>query len=531
VLDTTLRDGAQSEGVSFTQVDKIALVRQLDRLGIDYIEGGYPGSNPKDIAFFKEAGKLKLNHAKLTAFAATRRAKYSATEDPGLSALVKAKTPAVAIFGKTWDLHVEKVLKTDLDTNLKMIADSVRRLKRAGREVFYDAEHFFDGYRANPDYAMKTLEAAADSGADVLVLCETNGGFIPSEVSRIVAEVAERFGGGRVGIHAHNDSGMALANTVAAVERGSRHIHGTVNGLGERCGNADLCAAIPTLELKCGLHVLGRENLKKITETSRFLYEMLNLAPRGNQPYVGHSAFAHKGGMHVAGVQKDSRTFEHTDPEAVGNTRRILISELSGAATILAKTERMKIDGKGPVARQILDEVARLEDEGYHFEGAEASFELLVRRIARPYDPFFRLLHYRIINEVVREIDETVTEATVKVRVDGSEEHRVAEGDGPVNALDAALRKALRRFYPTITEMTLHDYRVRIVNPRAGTAAKVRVIITSHDHDDNWATVGVSENIIEASWQALTDSVEYKLLKDMDAGKLKPPRGRRGARE
>jgi len=514
VYDTTLRDGAQTEGIAFTLRDKLAIAEKLDDLGVDYVEGGWPGSNPKDMAFFEEVRALKLRNSKIAAYGATRRRSASVEEDANIEALLKAETPTVALVGKSWPLHVRVVLKADLEQNLDMIRDSVAYLKSKGKEVFFDAEHFFDGYLEDPVYAVKTLIAAQEAGADCLVLCETNGGRIPSEVSRIVADVASKVKA-PLGIHCHNDSGNGVANTLAAVEAGAVHVQGTVNGLGERCGNADLCVVIPNLALKMGRNLLREGALAKLTDLSRFVYEVANVVPCDFQPYVGQSAFAHKGGIHVDAVRKDSKTYEHIDPALVGSRRRVLVSELSGTGTVLYKIERMgfSFDKRSPEVKAILDRVEEMESRGYHYEGADASFEMLVRRVLGKYEPSFKLISFRVAVERTSS-GELISEAAVKLAVGDEIEHTVAEGDGPVNALDLALRKALDRFYPSLRQMRLSDFKVRVINAKAGTAAAVRVLVESSDGKEVWNTVGVSENIIGASWEALVDAVEYKLCKD-----------------
>ena len=513
LYDATLRDGAQCAGISFSLDDKLAIAMKLDELGIGYIEGGYPFSNDKDIAFFNEIAQRKLRNARITAFGSTRRAKFDVAEDPGLAALLAAKTPTVTIVGKSWDLHVRDVLRVSLDDNIAMIADSVKYLKSKGLEVIFDAEHFFDGCKANPEYAMKTLAAAKEGGADALILCDTNGGTLPSGVTDITAKVVSE-AGGLIGFHGHNDGGMAVANSVAAVQAGAVHVQGTMNGLGERAGNADLCQVIPNLQLKLNKRCLPDEDLQSLTEVSRYVYEIANLPLDEAQPFVGRRAFAHKGGLHVDAVRKNPMTYEHVDPVAIGNERRLLLSELSGSATILEKMEKYELTHDRKVMRQALKELQKFESYGYQYEAAEASFALLVKRMLGKEKRFFELEGFRVIVEKRGSGSEPITEATIKIRVAGSEELSASEGDGPVNALDGALRKALERFYPNLGEMHLADYKVRVINPTAGTAARVRVVIESRDKDAIWGTVGVSENLIEASWLALVDSVVYKLSKD-----------------
>ncbi len=511
VYDTTLRDGSQAEGVFFSLQDKIDIALRLDDLGVDYVEGGYPGSNPKDRDFFQKIAAHELSHARIVAFGSTRRADRKAEDDQGLRALLDAGTKVVTIVAKGWDLHVKEVLRVPLETNLEMVSDSVKFLKSHGKEVFVDIEHFFDGYKSDARYALKVLKTATSSGADGVVLCDTNGGSLPSDIFEAVKK-ARRQVKVPLGIHAHNDCDMAVANTLTAVDAGVTHVQGTINGFGERCGNADLCSIIPNLALKKGLGCLDQDKLKKLTEVSRYVNEVANLAPRSNQPFVGVSAFAHKGGLHVDAIRKNRSTYEHISPEAVGNERRILISELSGNATLLAKTSRHDITGDKELMRKILRQVQDRENKGYHYESAEASFEILVLKTLGKHKRFFDLVGYRAIVE--RHDGLPVTEATIKINVNGVEELTASEGDGPVNALDAALRKALEKFYPNIKDMRLVDFKVRVIDPKDGTAAKVRVIIQSQDHQDIWGTVGVSGNIIEASWEALVDSIEYKLLKD-----------------
>ncbi len=512
VYDTTLRDGMQTEGVSFSLADKLAIVTSLDRLGLDYIEGGYAASNPKEKKFFEEAQKIKLKNAKIVAFASTKKPHKKNEKDPSLNAILQCNTEVATIVGKTWDLHVAEVLGCSLDENLRICSQSVEYLKKHDRKLIFDAEHFFDGYLKNPQYALKVLHAAHDAGADIIVLCDTNGGAMPSTVYDITKTVCKNFPDTSIGIHTHNDTDCATANAVAAVHAGATQIQGTINGLGERCGNANLCALIPNLALKLGYKVLDKKKISTLTEVSRYIFEIANLTPSVNMPYVGDSAFAHKAGLHVDAIRKSKKTYEHIDPELVGNERRFLISELSGKSNILAQLEKTKISQDKSLARKILNRVQNLENEGYQFEAANASFDLLVKKELGTYKPAFQLEKYHVTVEQ-RPSQTMISEATVKLKVDGRTEHVVAEGDGPVNALDAALRKALEPFYPKITDMHLIDYKVRVVNAKAGTAARVRVIIESRDKNHTWGTVGVSENIIEASWLALVDSVEYKLQK------------------
>jgi len=513
LYDTTLRDGMQAEGVSFSLEDKLSIATCLDELGLDYIEGGFAASNPKEMQFFKEAARLGLKTSKIVAFGNTRRADTNVSDDISLNAILACKTSAATLVGKTWDMHVTKVLGCTPDENIAICAESTEFIKKHNIETIFDAEHFFDAYKNNPEYAMKVLSAAAEAEADVLVLCDTNGGSLPDQVYEITKAVCERFKPMMVGIHTHNDSDCATANCLAAVRAGARHLQGTINGLGERCGNANLCTVIPNLAFKMDHEVLSPEKIKTLTEVSRFIFEIGNLTPVMNMPYVGESAFAHKAGLHVDALRKEKRTYEHIDPAVIGNERRFLISELSGKSNVLAELEKAKIAEDKKLARKILNRVQELESEGYQFEAANASFDLLVKKIMGTYKPAFELIKYYVTVEK-RTSGEMANEATIKLKVGDKVEHVVGEGDGPVNALDAALRKSLENFYPSIKDIHLIDYKVRVVNARAGTAARVRVIIESRDKTAIWGTVGCSENIIEASWQALTDSVEYKLQKD-----------------
>jgi 2-isopropylmalate synthase len=514
LYDTTLRDGSQGEGVHFSLQDKLRVARKLDEIGIHYIEGGWPGSNPKDEAFFCEARSLVLKRAKLAAFGCTRRARGTAAEDPNLLKLVESEAPVLTIFGKSWTVHVTDVLRATLDENLEMIADSVRFLKSQGREVIYDAEHFFDGYRADPEYALATLEAARGAGADLLVLCDTNGGNLPSQVATVVREVQTRLRT-PVGIHTHNDCEMGVANAIAAVEAGAVQVQGTMNGFGERTGNANLCSIIPILKLKLGIDCVTDANLAHLTEASAFIDEVANMPPNEHRPFVGRSAFAHKAGMHVDAIAKSPAMYEHIEPSKVGNSRRVLVSELSGGSSMVLKAQEygLHLAKRAPETRALLEQVARLEHDGYVFEGAEASFELLMMKATGGYEKLFDLIGYRVIVAKRGHEEEPITEATLKVAVDGQEMLTVSEGDGPVHALDGALRKALEHFYPELRQIRLTDFKVRVVNVKEGTAAKVRVLVESADDRESWSTIGVSTNVIEASWQALADSVEYGLTR------------------
>jgi len=512
LYDTTLRDGAQSEGISYSVPDKVAITKQLDRLGIQYIEGGWPVSNPKELEFFKKAKSLKLKNAEVVAFGSTRKAKTKTADDVNIKALVKSGVKTACIFGKSWDFHVKTALKTTLDENLKMIKDSVSYLKSKGMKVIYDAEHFFDGFKENPDYALEALLAACDGGAETIVLCDTNGGTVTSDVGKIV-ETVSRSINVKLGIHAHNDCEMAVASSIAAVEAGCEHVQGTMNGYGERCGNANLVSIIPILKLKLGMDCISNAQLKELTEVSRYVDEISNVKHQDNQPFVGQSAFAHKAGVHINAMMKNMKTYEHTNPELVGNKRRFLVSELSGKTSILIKAKELKMDLKkdSPETKKILALLQKLEHKGYHFEAAQGSFELMMKRALDKHKKFFELEGFKVLVE--RRGKKLISEATMKLKVKGKVQHTAAEGDGPVNALDNALRKALVNFYPTLAEMHLSDFRVRVLDEKTGTAAKVRVLIESQDAKRSWWTIGVSENIIEASWQALTDSVEYKLAK------------------
>ena len=517
IYDTTLRDGAQAEGITFSAEDKVKIARRLDDFGVDYIEGGWPGSNPKDVEFFRQIRNFKFKHARLAAFGCTRRPKHTAATDAQIKHLIESGAPVVTVFGKSWDFHVTDALRATLQENLDMIYDSVKHLKSLGREVIFDAEHFFDGYKVNAEYAVKSLQAAVDAGADALALCDTNGGSLSAEVGHITAEACSRFPM-VIGAHMHNDSGLAVANTLAAVQRGATQVQGTINGYGERCGNANLCALLPILELKLGMEPLMAGKLGELTEVSRFVDEIANCVPDERQPFVGRCAFAHKAGVHADAVAKHPQTYEHIVPEAVGNFRRVLVSELAGGSTMVQKARKIGVDlSKGsPEAKAVRDKVAHMEHIGYSFDGAEASFELLLKKSLGMYRKLFDLKGFRVIVEKRGPDEEPITEATLKIQVDGKEAFTVAEGDGPVHALDNALRLALKQFYgKELAKIKLSDFKVRVVNTGAGTAAKVRTVIESMDQTEAWSTVGVSTNIIEASWSALADSVEYGLLKHL----------------
>jgi 2-isopropylmalate synthase len=515
LYDTTLRDGAQAEDISFSVEDKLRITEKLDELGIHYVEGGWPGSNPKDNEYFKKVKKLNLENSTVVAFGSTHRPKYKVNEDATMKALLDSKAKIVTIFGKTWDFHVNEALKISLEENLKIIYDSVAFLKKKVRRVFFDAEHFFDGYKHNPDYAMKCLFAAQDAGADCLVLCDTNGGGLPNEIGGIVDSIMKSIKI-PIGIHAHNDSDCAVANSVVAVGSGASHVQGTINGLGERCGNANLCSVIPDLQVKLGISCISNEQLKRLRDVSRFVNEISNLRHFKRQPFVGDSAFAHKAGIHVSAIRKRPETYEHIKPELVGNSQRVLISDLAGKSNVLRKAEEFGIhlDPDSPQVQDMVTSLKNLENEGFQFEGAEASFELLMKKSLGLHRRFFDLIGFRVIVEKRKEGEGPISEATIMVKVGGHIEHTASTGNGPVNAIDHALRKALDKFYPELKDVVLHDYKVRVLTAGKGTSAKVRVLIESGDEDKRWGTVGVSENIIEASYQALVDSIEYKLLKD-----------------
>ena len=517
IYDTTLRDGEQGEFISFSLEDKVRIAQRLDDFGVDYIEGGWPGSNPKAMGFFERMKGHTFNHAKLSAFGSTRRKNITAAEDTQLLTLIEAGTPVVAIFGKSWDLHVREALRVSEEENVAMIRDSVAFLKSHGREVVYDAEHFFDGYKANPAYALETIKAAAEAGADFIVLCDTNGGTMPTEIPAIMAEV-KKVVETPLGIHAHNDAGMAVANSFTAVAEGAVQVQGVVNGYGERCGNADLIQIIPNVELKQNKRMLAPGKLKELTSVSHFVAEIANIPPDPRQPYVGQTVFAHKGGIHVSAVRRNPHTYEHIIPEEVGNVRRVLVSELSGQSNVYSKAEELGIDltKAGEEAKNVVRTMKDLEADGYQFEGAEASFELLVKKALGHHRAFFHLKSFRAIT-YGQTSGSWTAEAIVRLNVNGEDRHTVADGDGPVNALDRALRKALEHDYPVVKRVHLTDFKVRVLDARSGTAAKVRVLIESSDGESTWTTVGVSENIIEASWRALVDSIDYQLLKAEEA--------------
>ena len=521
IYDTTLRDGAQSEDISFSVEDKLRITEKLDELGIHYIEGGYPGSNPRDVEYFRKAGKLRLQNARVVAFGSTHRPKKKPAQDETMKALRDAGTSVITIFGKTWDFHVREALRISLGENLDVINDTVAYLKKYAEKVFFDAEHFFDGYIHNPEYAFKCLTAAQAAGADCLVLCDTNGGTVTSTLKDIVKKAVKEFDR-PIGVHIHNDTECAVANSVVSVEAGAVHVQGTINGLGERCGNANLISIIPNVQLKLGIDCIGPEKLKSLRDVSRFVNEIANLRHFKRQPYVGDSAFAHKGGMHVSAIIKNPRTYEHMLPEDVGNVRRVLISDLSGRGNILKKAEEfgIRLSSDSPEIKEIIEKLKDLESQGYQFEGAEASFELLVKKALGLHRDFFELIEFRVIVERRTRKEEPISEATVKLKVKDEEgmehvEYTVDESrKGPVNALDKTLRKALEKYYPKLRDIKLLDYKVRVLTAGRGTSAKVRVFVESGDKEHVWGTVGVSENIIEASYQALVDSIEYKLLKE-----------------
>jgi 2-isopropylmalate synthase len=513
IFDTTLRDGTQGEQVAFSVEDKIHIAKKLDDFGVDYIEAGWPGSNPKDLAFFDRAQHETFRHAKIVAFGSTMRAGIRPQEDRNLQAFLDANTSTICIFGKTWLLHVIRALKTTPEENLRIIEESLTYLRSKDKEVLYDAEHFFDGYKSDPVYAVQTLKAAERGGAEVIILCDTNGGTLTSEVSKIVAEVKAQIST-PLGIHAHNDSELAVANSLAAIDSGCMHVQGTINGYGERCGNANLCSIIPNLQVKKGYFCVPEESLARLTSLSHFVSEVANLSHPHRAAFVGRSAFAHKGGVHVSAVMKDATTYEHMTPETVGNQRRVLVSDLSGRSNVFYKADELKVnlEEHSKKVPDIVEKLKCLENQGFQYEAAEASFDLLIRRMIEDWEEFFRLEGFRAIIEK-NATGETRSEVSIRVNVNDHSEHTASEGSGPVHALDLALRKALIKFYPEIEEIHLSDYKVRVLNEKDGTSAKVRVLIESSAGDDSWCTVGVSENIIEASWQALMEGISYYLMK------------------
>ena len=521
LYDTTLRDGTQAEDFNLSVEDKIRITLALDELGLDFIEGGWPGANPVSVDYFERMQAVELQHAKLTAFGSTRHFKNSPGKDPNILALLRANTPAVTIFGKSWDIHVHDALHIELAENLQIIEDSLAFLRPQVDFLFYDAEHFFDGFKNNAEYALQTLESAVDGGAQTIILCDTNGGTLPHEITPIIDRVkvhlAEKNKTVHLGIHAHNDSETAVANSLIAVSQAKvRQIQGTMNGFGERCGNANLTSIIPALVFKMGVECEVRKNIDRLYTTSRLVNELANLPHSRYQPYVGESAFAHKGGIHVSAVKQNPLTYEHIAPDKVGNIRRILISDQSGRANILHKARQwgLALTPDDPVLASIISELKDLENQGYQYEGAEASFELLMRRAMGLQRNYFKFESFRVMNDKYRMDMPPLTEATIRMFVGGSEVHTAAMGDGPVNALDCAIRKALTRFYPSLAEMELTDYKVRVLSGEHGTEARVRVLVESRDRHNTWGTVGVSVNIIEASWQALVDSINYKLMQD-----------------
>ncbi|MEJ2363259.1 MAG: citramalate synthase [Deltaproteobacteria bacterium] len=516
IYDTTLRDGTQAEDFNLSLEDKIRCSKKLDELGIHYIEGGWPGSNPKDVAYFKEIKNYELKISKVAAFGSTHNPRSSAEKDRNLGALLNAKTEVITIFGKSWTVHVRDALRTTLERNVEIIRDSLAYVRPHIWKLIYDAEHFFDGFKADPEYARATLKAALEGGAECLVLCDTNGGTLTTDLQEIIKRVKKEFPKADLGIHTHNDSELAVANSLAAVALGAKQVQGTMNGVGERCGNANLCSIIPAIKLKLKLDCIPDKQLTRLRETSRYILELANIRPPRYQPYVGRSAFAHKGGIHVAAVERNPETYEHIYPELVGNRRRVLVSDLSGRSTIKQKAEQygIEISSKDPVAMQVLEELKDLEHEGFQYEAAEGSFELLLNRALGRVKRYFELVGFRVMVSKTDETKPSESEATVMVKVGGKVEHTAASGVGPVNALDNALRKALEKFYPELSHMRLNDYKVRVLPGKEGTAAKVRVLIESVDRDSVWGTVGVSENILEASWLALVDSINYKMFKD-----------------
>jgi len=515
IYDTTLRDGTQSEDINFSSEDKVRIAWKLDELGVGYVEGGWPGSNPKDMDFFERVKGAKFENTSIAAFGSTRKAGLKAEDDPNLRSLVNSGVNIATIFGKSWDLHVVEALRISMEENLDIIFSSLQYLNSRVEKVIYDAEHFFDGYKANPEYAVSTLKAAEDGGAGCIVLCDTNGGTLPDEIEEIIEKVKLDIKA-PLGIHTHNDSDLAVANTLAAVKRGINHVQGTINGIGERCGNANLCSVLPALQLKMGKDCITNEQIAKLKDVSRFIFELANMPHNKHQPYVGNSAFAHKGGIHVSAVLKNRDTYEHIRPELVGNHQRILVSDLSGRGNIIYKAKEfgIDIDSRDKTIQKILGRLKELENQGFQYEGAEASFELLMRQAKGEDLHFFDLLGFRVIDEKRKDDEASKAEATIMISVDGHIEHTASVGNGPVNALDNALRKALEKFFPELKEVKLIDFKVRVLSAGEGTASFVRVLIESGDSRDKWGTVGVSHNVIEAAWRALVDSINYKLFKE-----------------
>ena len=534
LYDTTLRDGTQGENITFSADEKVKIALRLDDIGIHYIEGGWPGSNPKDMQFFDLAKRVSFKNARLVAFGSTRKPGTAPEQDPNLQALLASGTPTVTIFGKSWDMHVEKIMANSLEENLAMINDSVGCLKSNGRETIYDAEHFFDGYKHNSEYALKTLFAALDGGADFIVLCDTNGGTLPFEidsifkaVQQLLADRGDANSSGinvKLGIHTHNDCGLAVANSITAVHGGAVMVHGTINGYGERCGNADLTSVIPVLDLKMNKSCISGDNLKKLKSLSRYISETANQVPVNNRPFVGKSAFAHKGGIHVSAIMKAPRAYEHMDPALVGNQRRVLVSDMSGKSNVVYKARELgiELDTNGYDSSKIVSEIKQLEQQGYQFDVADGSFKILMEKFTDQFEPLFTLESFRVTIEKDKD-QPCSSQATMKISVGGKEEITAAEGYGPVSALDNALRKALDRFFPDLDTMRLVDFKVRVIDGNRATAAKVRVFIESRDQDKIWSTIGVSEDIIEASWQALADSFQFKLASENQIRQRKAP--------
>lgn len=521
IFDSTLRDGAQGQGISFSLEDKLKIVKVLDDIGVSYIEAGNPGSNPKDMEFFKRIKDIKLKKAKVAAFGSTRRPGTDPSDDKNLQNLLEADTEVTVIFGKSWDFQVTDILRTSLEENLNMISDTIKYLVKNKKEVIFDAEHFFDGYKDNKNYAVDSIKVAKEAGANVIVLCDTNGGTLPSEIKEIVEDVIKKVEG-NIGIHCHDDMGMAVASSIVAAQAGANHIQGTFIGIGERCGNANLSTIIPTLKLKLGYNTIEDKNISKLTSVARFIAEISNITLRDESPYVGSAAFAHKGGMHIDAICKAPKAYEHIVPETVGNNRRFLISEVSGKSTIFSQMKKIfpNISKDSEEVQKITDRLKELEYEGYQFEGAEGTVELVMRKIVDKYKPFFKLNHFKAFAEQPSSAGEFSSSVMININVDGKEEMSAAEGNGPVNALDKALRRALEVFYPQLNDVRLVDYKVRVLDSESATSSKVRVLIESTDGVQNWSTVGVSRDIIQASWIALVDSIEYKLIKDSEKTKF-----------